>query len=98
MRLLQYQFQERRFAGAVAADKTDAAAGRQMRAGAGENFSAGNAVGDVFDRQHASGCGLWRCLACLAAWRDGFYKAAALHNGTELDMAFERTLSIIKPD
>ncbi len=43
---------ERRLAGAVAADQTDARAGRHARRGVFDERAAGNANGDVVDDEH----------------------------------------------
>ena len=51
----QDHFQQRRFAGAVAADQTDAAARRQIGGRAGDDLAAGDADGDVVETQHGGG-------------------------------------------
>ncbi len=54
MQLIQDQFEQRRFAGAVAPDKADPPPGRQTRAGAAQNLAAGNPVCDVVNRKHTN--------------------------------------------
>jgi nucleoside-diphosphate kinase len=95
MQLAQDELQKRGLAGAVAADQADPAAGGQARAGTREDFAAGDPVYDIFNRQHSKL--LARLLARLAAPPSRFYKAPPFQTW-RFPMAFEQTLSIIKPD
>ena len=46
--------EQRRLAGAVAADQADARAGRNARGGAFQQHAAGNADGEIVDDEHAA--------------------------------------------
>ena len=50
--LAQDHLQQRGFARAVAADQADAAPGRHIGGGAGDDFAAGDADSDVVETQH----------------------------------------------
>ena len=106
--------EQRGLAGAVAADKADAGAGRDAGGGAFEQRAAGNADGEIVDDEHARLLAeqalQWQPLSNLPRQRGPGYKprqrvsqsmSTNASNQTQrriLPMAVERTFSILKPD